>query len=221
MRSRFDEELGMLHSRLIAMGASCEKVIGLSSEALKDMDRDKALLVVSLGKKIDASEHEIENLCMRLLLEQQPVAGDLRLISSALKMVTDMERIGDQAEDISEIVAGIDHKSGHEIRLICNMAEAAGKMVTESVDAFVKRSLDIARKVIRDDDVVDDFFVEVRDMLIAVINSNPGEGAYALDLLMIAKYLERIGDHAVNIADAVIYSITGEIREKENEGMVR
>ena len=156
MRRRFDEELGNLHSRLIEMGASCEKVIGLASSALNDMDRNKALTVAPLGREIDASEHEIENLCMRLLLEQQPGAGDLRMISSALKMVTDMERIGDQAEDIAEIVSVMDHGTGIETDLICSMAEEAGKMVTESVDAFVKNSVHIAKKVIMDDDVVDD-----------------------------------------------------------------
>lgn len=221
MRRRFDEELHDLHSRLIEMGASCEKVIGIASSALKDMDRDKALIVAPLGREIDASEHDIDSLCMRLLLEQQPVAGDLRMISSALKMVTDMERIGDQAEDIAEIVAVMDHRIGSETDLICLMAAEAGKMVTESVDAFVKNSVRIAKKVIMDDDVVDDFFIRVRDSLIDLIKENPEEGAHALDLLMIAKYIERIGDHAVNIADAVVYSVTGEIREKKNEGMVR
>ena len=154
-------------------------------------------------------ERDIEAMCLRLLLQQQPVAGDLRRISAALKMITDMERIGDQAEDIAEIIPYMEGRSGEECAAVGEMAKAAIHMVTRSVDAFVHRDTDLARKVIAYDDVVDDDFDRVKAALIGLIAKNPADGEYALDLLMIAKYFERIGDHAVNIAGWVVFAVTG------------
>ena len=154
-------------------------------------------------------ERHIESLCLKLLLQQQPVAKDLRLISAALKMITDMERIGDQASDISEIIQFLGGRTGAECEDISLMAQAAIKMVTDSIDAFVKKDLDLAQAVIAHDDVVDDYFDKVKASLITMIAKIPEDGEYALDLLMIAKYFERIGDHAVNIAEWVEFSVTG------------
>ena len=158
-------------------------------------------------------EHTIESLCLRLLLQQQPVARDLRQISAALKMITDMERIGDQAADIAEIITFLGGRSGGECEYISLMAKSAIKMVTESVDAFVKRDLELANTAIRHDDIVDDYFKKVKSSLIKMIADKPDDGEYALDLLMIAKYFERIGDHAVNIAEWVVFSVTGSHKE--------
>jgi phosphate transport system protein len=154
-------------------------------------------------------EREIESICLKLLLQQQPVAKDLRVISTALKMITDMERIGDQAEDIAEIITFLDGRTGEECHDIRLMAEATIKMVTDSIDAYVKQDLELAKSVSDHDDVVDDAFDRVKQTLIKMISENTADGEYALDLLMIAKYFERIGDHAVNIAEWVEFSVTG------------
>ena len=209
MRSRFDEQLALLNRELIEMGALCEEVIALASRALTEGDRELAAKVAPLDEEIDQKERAIESLCLKLLLQQQPVARDLRQISAALKMITDMERIGDQADDISEIVIYLDGRTAEHDDLLRSMARATIKMVTESVDAYVKHDTILAEKVIADDDTVDDYFEQVKRALIGKIAANPDDGEYALDLLMIAKYFERIGDHAVNIAEWVIFSITG------------
>ena len=209
MRSRFDEQLALLNRELIEMGSLCEEVIALSSRALTEGDRELAAKVAPLDEEIDQKERAIESLCLKLLLQQQPVARDLRQISAALKMITDMERIGDQAEDISEIIIYLDGRTAEHDDLLRSMARATIKMVTESVDAYVKHDTILAEKVIADDDTVDDYFEQVKRALIGKIAANPDDGEYALDLLMIAKYFERIGDHAVNIAEWVIFSITG------------
>ena len=154
-------------------------------------------------------ERDIETLCLKLLLRQQPVAGDLRQISAALKMITDMERIGDQAEDIAEIIAFLNGRSGAECGDIDKMAKAATKMVTNSIEAFVKRDVELAKEVIAQDDIVDDYFNRVKQDLIERISSDPSDGEFALDLLMIAKYFERIGEHATNIAQWGMFSVTG------------
>ncbi|MGI6316534.1 MAG: phosphate signaling complex protein PhoU [Christensenellales bacterium] len=214
MRSRFDEQLALLNKELIEMGALCEEVIALSSEALTAADKELAKKVAPLGAEIDQKERTIEALCLKLLLQQQPVASDLRLISAALKMITDMERIGDQAEDIAEIVCFLDGRSAENDDLMREMARAAIQMVTGSVDAFVKRDIMLAEKVITDDDIVDAFFDQVKTKLIKKIGKDPSDGEYALDLLMIAKYFERIADHAVNIAEWVIFSVTGVHKEE-------
>ena len=209
MRSRFDEQLTRLNQALIEMGAMCEEVIALAAKALADRDPRLAKKVAPLDGEIDRMERDIEAMCLRLLLQQQPVAGDLRRISAALKMITDMERIGDQAEDIAEIIPYMEGRSGEECAAVGEMAKAAINMVTRSVDAFVHRDTDLARKVIAYDDVVDDDFDRVKAALIGLIAKNPADGEYALDLLMIAKYFERIGDHAVNIAGWVVFAVTG------------
>ncbi len=213
MRNRFDEQLALLKKELIEMGALCEEVIAKASEALTRGDVALAATVAPLDGQIDRKERDIESLCLRLLLQQQPVARDLRKISAALKMITDMERIGDQAEDIAEIVTFLKGRTGQNDDLLREMARSTIKMVTESVDAFVKHDIMLAEKVVAYDDVVDNYFERVKDELIARIAENPDDGEYALDLLMIAKYFERIGDHAVNIAEWVIFSVTGVHKE--------
>ena len=208
MRNKFDEQLLQLNHEMIEMGALCEEVIALSSQALTDGDTALAAKVAPLDSEIDHKEREIENLCLKLLLRQQPVARDLRQISAALKMITDMERIGDQAEDIAEIVAFLDGRQAENDALLKEMAKAVIQMVTESVDAYVKCDIMLAKKVIAAD-AVDEQFARVKQSLIGKIAADPADGEYALDLLMIAKYYERIGDHATNIAEWVIYSVTG------------
>jgi phosphate transport system protein len=209
MRSRFDEQLVLLNQELIQMGALCEKAIALINKALYSADKTFAKKVVSADSEIDQMERDIESLCLKLLLQQQPVARDLRQISAALKMITDMERIGDQAADIAEIVTFLDGRTAQEHVQIHEMAEATIKMVTDSVTAFVKKDTALAEAVLEYDDVVDEGFCTVKRNLIRMIAENPEDGEYALDLLMIAKYFERIGDHATNIAEWVIFSITG------------
>lgn len=209
MRNRFDEQLGLLNTELITMGALCEDAISM---AVKYLEEDEAPLkekVNETEKEIDSKERDIEDLCMRLLLLQQPVARDLRKISSALKMISDMERIGDQAADIAEIAHFVS-ASGYAGRgHIESMAVAAIKMVTESIDSFVKADIKLAEKVMKDDDEVDALFLEVKNELIESIIDDKKNAEALIDLLMIAKYLERIGDHAVNIAEWVVYSLTG------------
>ena len=215
MRDVYQEQLWNLNQELIQMGAACEEIIGLASKALTSYDKELDEETAHVGATIDESERTIENICLKLLLRQQPVARDLRQISAAMKMITDMERIGDQAEDIAEIVTYLDGRTAENDELLREMARAAIGMVTGSVDAYVKRDLALAEHVIAEDDVVDDFFEKVKQELIGKIAQDPGDGAYALDLLMIAKYFERIGDHAVNIAEWVIFSVTGEHNDKE------
>ena len=214
MRSRFDEQLAQLNKQLIEMGALCEEVISMASRALMDGDLPLAAKVAPLDAEIDQKERDIENLCLKLLLQQQPVAKDLRQISAALKMITDMERIGDQAEDIAEIIKFLNGRTVENGALIRERASAAIKMVTESVDAFVKHDIMLAEKVVSDDDIVDRYFDQVKQKLIERIAQQPADGEYALDLLMIAKYFERIGDHAVNLAEWVIFSVTGVHKEE-------
>ena len=209
MRSRFDQQLHELNNELIKMGALCENVIAMSSKALMDGDKALAANVSEFDAKIDHKERDIESLCMKLLLQQQPVARDLRTVSSALKMIRDMERIGDQSADIAEIVTMANIAASDEALHIGDMARAVIKMVTDSVDAFVKRDTALAKAVIEYDDVVDGLFDEVKKALAARFQ-NSSQMEYALDMLMIAKYFERIGDHATNIAEEVLYSITGD-----------
>ena len=215
MRSHFDEQLALLNKELVQMGALCEEVISLTSQALTLGSPTLAKKVAHIDAEIDQKERTIETMCLRLLLQQQPVARDLRQISAALKIITDMERIGDQAEDISEIIIFLNGQTIQNGSILQKMAEAVSKMVTGSVDAYVKHDIILAEKVIAGDDTVDDFFEEVKRMLIEKIAENPTDGECALDFLMIAKYFERIGDHAVNIAEWVIFSVTG-VHKEEN-----
>ena len=210
MRSRFDEQLNILNTEMIEMGALCEESIALASKALTTGDVSLAERVSELSADIDQKERDIESRCMKLLLQQQPVARDLRQISAALKMITDMERIGDQAEDIAEIITYLEGRTAEETVHIRDMAAETISMVTDSVDAYVKNDTELAKAVIVHDDKVDEYFDIVKSSLIKMIAENPENGEYALDLLMIAKYFERIGDHATNIAEWVIFSVTGE-----------
>ena len=209
MRGRFDEQLALLNKKMIEMGALCENIIALSAKALLEGDIEKAKTVAEIGGGIDHMEREIESICLKLLLHQQPVAKDLRLISAALKMITDMERIGDQAEDIAEIVVSLNGSATYDHSLIDQMGFEVIRMVTNSVDAFVKKDVDLAQKVIEQDDVVDTYFLNAKVSIMSMISEKSADGETALDLLMISKYLERIGDHATNIAEWVIYSVTG------------
>lgn len=211
MRYRFDEELEILNTNLIEMGGLIEEAIKSSIDALINKDTDLAEKVIAMDSITDDKERTIERHCLKLLLQQQPVAKDLRLISTALKMITDMERIGDQAADISEITLRLAPQEYlKELVHIPQMAKAAIKMVNDSIDAFVAKDLDLAKQVIEDDDIVDDLFNVIKDELIMFIRKDISYGEQAIDFLMISKYLERIGDHAVNIAEWVIFSITGE-----------
>ena len=209
MRDLFQEQLNELKRELTVMGASCEEIIALASQALTGWDAELVQKVNTIGGQIDESERTIETICMKLLLRQQPVARDLRQISAAMKMITDMERIGDQAEDIVEIVPYMNAHPDEKYPKIREMAKAAQTMVTEAVDAYVKQDLKLARKVMAHDDVVDNYFTQVKSGIIDIIAAEPSQGEYALDLLMIAKYFERIGDHCTNIAEWVEFSVTG------------
>ncbi len=207
---RFDQQLQALNNMLIEMGGNVETAISTAIEALKKQDITLARKAIAFDQSVDQKEKEIEALCMRLLLQQHPVASDLRLISAALKMITDMERIGDQAADIAEIaiyLAGTPYIK--KLEHIPMMGQAAIKMVTDSIDAFVKKDLALAESVVAYDDVVDELFSTVKNDLIELVHQNSANGGQAMDLLMISKYLERIGDHAVNLAEWVMFSITG------------
>ncbi|HWR18671.1 MAG TPA: phosphate signaling complex protein PhoU [Clostridia bacterium] len=208
MRSRFDDQLEALHTELIEMGALCENAISNAAQALMEGDLALARRTAEFDHEIDEKERKIESLALKLLLFQQPVARDLRQVSAALKMITDMERIGDQAADIAEITTMANIVPEDTLH-VNDMARATIKMVTESIDAFVQADLKLARAVMEYDDVVDDLFDQVKKELIELIGKHPERGEYAIDLLMIAKYFERIGDHAVNIAEWVEFSITG------------
>lgn len=216
MRRQFDQQLDELNTMLIEMGMMVESAIASSIEALEKQDPKLARQAIFADNKIDQKERDIEALCLKLLLQQQPVAKDLRLISAALKMITDMERIGDQASDISEIsiylmnttlILNLEH--------IPQMAKTTARMVTQSIDAFVKKDLTLAFAVIESDDDVDRLFDVVKNDLIQLIAADSRNGEQAIDLLMITKYLERIGDHATNIAEWVVFSITGKHNKAE------
>lgn len=211
MRNRFDRQLEQLNNELIEMGTLIERAIEMAVKALIKQDVESAKEAIDFDAEVDNQEKTIESLCMKLLLQQQPVAKDLRLISSALKMITDMERIGDQAADISEITISLSkEKYIKDLEHISQMAKETTVMVVKSVEAFVNRDVELAKEVINMDDVVDDLFDQIKKELIGLINQNVENGEQAVDLLMIGKYFERIGDHATNIAEWVIYSITGE-----------
>lgn len=209
MRSKFDKQLAQLNTEMIQMGALCEEVIALAAKALISGSADLAGEVAAIDSKIDQMERDIETLCLKLLLQQQPVARDLRQISAALKMITDLERIGDQGADIAEIIPFLDGRTGDECESVSLMAKETIRMVTDSVDAYVKKDVALAKSVIAHDDTVDECFVRVKSALIRLITEKHEDAEYALDLLMIAKYFERIGDHATNVAEWVVFSVTG------------
>ena len=210
MRKMFDEQLKELNMEMIKMAGLVETAIARSAEALIKHDLELARQMMAYDEAIDDMEKKIEHLCLKLLLQQQPVAKDLRRVSTALKMITDLERIGDQSADISDLTI----KMGDaENELIPQMAKATIKMVTDSINAYVNNDEELANAVIAEDDHVDELFVKIRDELIDMAadsrESGKRVGEQAIDMLMIAKYFERIGDHAVTIADWVIFSITG------------
>lgn len=209
MRNYFDSQLEQLNLELIEMGALCESAIASAVKALSERNLQLVEKTNIKEREIDRKERDIETLCLKLLLKQQPVARDLRTVSSSLKMISDMERIGDQASDIAEIArfAGGD-PDNNELHIM-EMAEKAAEMVTAAIDSFVKKDLELACSITKLDDTIDALFLKVRSEIIDMIHENPEKGDHAVDLLMIAKYLERIGDHAVNISEWVVYSITG------------
>lgn len=216
MRNKFDVELEALNTDLIEMGSMIETAIASSITALIQRDLQSAERVIEYDNEIDEMERQIERRCLKLLLQQQPVATDLRAISTALKIITDMERIGDQAADISEIVTRLaGEKELLEIKNLKKMAEATIKMVNQSIDAFVAKDLVLSNEVIAYDDVVDDLFNQSKAELIHAIQTDSRYGEQFVDLLMIAKYFERIGDHAVNIAEWVVFSITGQHKNQK------
>lgn len=209
MRTHFDEQLEQLHLELIRMGALCEDAISAAAKALLEQDAALADKAREAEEEIDRAESDVERLCLQLLLRQQPVAKDLREISSALKMISDLERIGDQAADIAELSSYVADASDTGRTHIGDMARATIAMVTDSVDSFVKRDLELARSVYAADDKVDALFENVKKEIIRLISIDSTKGELALDLLMVAKYFERIGDHATNVAEWVEYSLTG------------
>ena len=217
MRNSFDMQLRKLNNELIEMGSLIETAIARAYKGLINQNIEIAKENVAFDREIDQKEKEVENICLKLLLQQQPVASDLRLISSAIKMITDMERIGDQAADISELTI-LMSKTQYIKRFdhIEQMAKATIEMVTTSVDAFVKRDLELARSVFARDDIVDNLFVTIKNDLIELIREDVNNGEQAIDLIMVAKYFERIGDHAVNLADWVIFSIVGHHEEHDS-----
>ncbi len=215
MRNHFDEQLSLLNTELITMGALCEEAICGVAKYLTENDESLKESIIETDKQIDRKERDIENLCMKLLLQQQPVAKDLRTVSSALKMISDMERIGDQASDIAGIVCFVNNGGINSIVHIADMARSTSKMVTDSIDSFVKKDVEAAYKVIADDDIVDGLFIKVKNELIEAVKNENNDAEALIDLLMIAKYFERIGDHAQNIAEWVIYSITGKHENSE------
>ena len=217
MRNSFDMQLRKLNNELIEMGSLIETAIARAYKGLINQNIEIAKENVEFDREIDQKEKEVENICLKLLLQQQPVASDLRLISSAIKMITDMERIGDQAADISELTI-LMSKTQYIKRLdhIEQMAKATIEMVTTSVDAFVKRDLELARSVFARDDIVDNLFVTIKNDLIELIREDVNNGEQAIDLIMVAKYFERIGDHAVNLADWVIFTIVGHHEEHDS-----
>ena len=214
MRDRFEEQLKLLNKELVEMGALCEESIAYAVKFLTERDEKMHRNAIEAEKQIDHMEKDIESLCMRLLIEQQPVASDFRKVTSALKMISDLERIGDHAEDIAEIAVYVDPVDLKNQVHINDMAQAAVKMVVSGMDSYVKQDEELARSVLKMDDTVDKMFLSVKNELIEMIRSGEENGETLLDLLMIAKYFERIGDHAENIAEWVIYAVTGKHRSE-------
>lgn len=219
MRKRFDQELVTLNEEIIKMGSLIETAIETSVNALVNQDMSLIQTVNNLEVEVDAMERVIEKHCMTLLVQQQPVASDLRTIEAALKLITDMERIGDHAEDIAEITKMFENKKFiKNLVNIPQMAEVTISMVKRSIAAYVNRDAKLAIEVCIDDDIVDNLFVTVKTDLIEMIRQDSNNGEQAIDLIMIAKYFERIGDHAQNIAEWVIFSVTGEHKNTDNIG---
>jgi len=210
MRTKFDEQLEMLNGSLVEMGKVVEGAINDATRALVEKDVELAKKIIATDDAIDDMEKEIERLCLKIILRQQPVAGDLRLVSSILKIITDLERIGDHAADISEITLFLaECEYIKKLEHIPLMAKETMDMLTKSIEAFVKKDLELAKEVIASDDKVDDLFLQIREELIDLIKKDVRNTDQAMDFVMIIKYFERIGDHATNIAEWVVFSITG------------
>ena len=216
MRKKFEEQLSTLNDEMIRMGTMIEENIQRAIDSLVKRDAEMAKEIMEKDELVDKKQKEIETLCFNLLIQQQPVARDLRVITAAMKMVTDMERIGDHAADISEMTLFLADKDRNPTYdTLLKMAAEASVMLIQSIDAYTKKDREQAREVIAHDDVVDELFCDVKRELIELIRSNPDSGEQEIDLLMVAKYLERIGDHATNIAEWVIYSLDDRIRTEE------
>ena len=214
MRTKFDEQLDKLNDSLVEMGKAVESAINDATKALVDKDVDLAKKAIATDEGVDEMEKEIERLCLKIILRQQPVAGDLRLVSSVLKIITDLERIGDHATDISEITIFLAKREYiKKLIHIPQMAQETMNMLNKSIEAFVKKDVKLAEEVIASDDIVDDLFVEIKTELIEMIKTNVDYTDQAMDFIMIAKYFERIGDHATNIAEWIVFALTGERKE--------
>lgn len=210
MREKFDKDLKQLNRKLLEMVMLSERAIDKAVNLIDNSDEETRKEVYNLEEEIDSMENIIQSDCLRMIVEQQPVASDLRTITAALKMITDLERIGDQAKDIAETSKTLIHKYDFEaIEDIKSMAKATTKIVKEAVDTFVNKDIEAARGIRAKDDVVDDYFVKIRNDLTKMIETGHPDFANIIDLIIIAKYLERIADHAVNISEWVIFSIEG------------
>jgi len=210
MRTKFEEQLIQLNDALIDMGKFVEKAIADTIKALIEQDVELAEKIIASDDEIDGKEKEIESMCLKIIMQQHPVARDLRLISAVIKIITDLERIGDHATDISEITLLLaDKKYIKKLEHISQMAEATMKMLSESIDAFVRKDIELANAVIAYDDYVDNLFEMVKKDLIELIKEKADTGDQAIDLVMIAKYFERIGDHATNVAEWIVFALTG------------
>lgn len=213
MRTRLDEELREMNKEMLEMAALCEKAISCADKALLSQEREQAEVAIDLQEDFKQKEKNLENLCLKILLLEQPMALDLRQVSAALKMITDLRRIGEIAGDMGDIIRYLNYED--HLEYLTSMASNASSMVTNSINAFVQKDVNLARKVISSDDIIDDLFLEERNEIINMIQETPKKSAYAIDLVMIAKYYEKIGDHAVNLAEWVIYFLTGN-RERES-----
>lgn len=214
MREQFNQQLRHLNAELDTLGKLCDDALAGAIKALQNGDNDLASSIYQSDYLIDQKEREVENLCLNIILHQQPIASDLRLVSSALKLITDLERIGDQASDIAEIVMELDYKEQSNFKLIESMAKSARAMVQDAVRSFISQDLELARNVIDRDDEVDDYLVQARELMVTLINEQGHSPKTIVDLIMIAKYLERIGDHATNVANWAIFQLVGEHPDK-------
>lgn len=221
VRSRFMAQMEQLNTELIVMGTLCENALEKVANALENPTDEVSRDIIILSKKTEEKERELENICINLLLKQQPVASDLRQISSALKIVTDMRRIGEVAGNIAEILSQDTIRMDYDTSILKQMASVTKKMVSNTLDAFVKNDIRTAQQVERDDDQVDELFAQAKRELIQIIRNSQDSGEQAIDYLMIAKYFEKVGDHAVNISQWVLFMITGTLEEDKVHDILR
>lgn len=214
MREHYNKQLRELNEELANLGKLCDEALAGAIKALQEGDTELARKIYKSDFVVDQKEREIENLCLNIILHQQPIASDLRLVSSALKLITDMERIGDQASDIAEIVMNLDYKERPHFVLIEKMATAARAMVQDAVSSFINQDIELARNVIDRDDAVDEYLVQARNLMVNLIAEKGHTPETIVDLIMIAKYLERIADHATNVANWAIFQLVGEHPDK-------